>query len=651
MKNKVYKVLALMLSTALTLTTAVPASAGTRPEYNGVLPEYESISANDVQPKGETADSLDTQEEPAEPEPVFCPLQAGTDDFVQPEQEEMEDASEQETDSSDLFPKFILPDYAPSDIANEQAASTGDSELAQTIEKVFVPVTTDAFKRTATLKGIQGNPVAGDHYFMNCLMQTGFVQDVQAGKAVGGYKAHVYKGTTYYFTIPTGIAYETIRSCNAAGKTVSIEFLLQDDGMHTRLIDPESRVPGKAYYAPNMVTDSVKKEYEAFFDFLAKEFSAQDCHIDNWILGNEVNMGNSAICYHFNGGSKNSWVPKYTDFYKVVYNAVRTYTSSTRVSICLDHSWNDADEGRGIPARTFLNDFAKRVGKNVDWTISVHCYPAVLFETRIWEPSAIVGRKLNPANADAAFVDGANLHVMTKYVKKHYGSSHRIMLTEQGFSAYYGEKAQAAAFVYTYYAAKFSGMVDCVILHTTNEGDKLNFQPMALYAECYRRIDSGKASDAKWIDKKILPVIGKKSWSELMPDFKASVLAVNINKITAYVKNLYLCSLGREATETELDNMVTSLKSGRKTAASAAKGLVLSSRMKSRFSTKKDYVKAVYKALNGKEISSKELSQYMKQLKKGHTMKYVAKQMTEGKKFQTICKKAGMEAGTIKAKK
>ncbi len=651
MNNKGFKVLAAMLSAMLTVTAVLPAEA--RADQTGQFVVYESISGNNMeqQPMEEITDDSDTEKDCEDTEPAFCPIQADTDSLEQADQEETSDIQTQASDTSDLFPKLILPDQAPSDISNEQATSQTDTVLTQGSEKVFVPVTTDAFKRTATLKGIQGNPVAGDHYFMNCLMQTGFVPDAQAGKAVGGYKIHYYKGTPYYFTIPTGIAYETIRACNAAGKTVSIEFLLQDDGFHTRLIDPESRVPGKAYYAPNMVTDSVKKEYEAFFDFLAKEFSAQDCHIDNWILGNEVNMGNSAICYHYNGGSKNSWVPKYTDFYKVVYDAVRTYTSSTRVSICLDHSWNDADEGRGIPARTFLNDFAKRVGKGVDWTISVHCYPAVLFETKIWEPSATAGQKLNPNNADAAFVDGANLHVMTKYVKKHYGSRHRIMLTEQGFSAYYGEKAQAAAFVYTYYAAKFSGMVDCVILHTTNEGDKLNFQPMALYAECYRRIDSGKAADAKWIDKKILPIIGKKSWTELMPNFKASALAVNINRITAYVRNLYLCSLGREATETELDNMVTSLKSGRKTAASAAKGLVLSSRMKSRFASRKDYVKAVYKALNSKEISSKELSRYMKQLKKGHTMKYVTKQMTEGKKFKTICKKAGMEAGTIQAKK
>lgn len=682
MRKGFHRSLAVILSFSMLLATASPAFATETNAQQNSTQQLTTKVATDTEADSDTGTVTDAEtnsdtEALTDTEAVTDTVENNAGESELAEQDKEVEAAETDNASTQEIPdidstesgNFIVSDMLQSVSCDElgveevtidtqttteiEPETVPQSETAadSTEEDIYVPVTEDAFLKAPTLKGIQGNAAAGDHYFMNCLLQTGFQIDSKAGKAQGGYKAHEYKGKTYYFQLPTGIDYGTIQYCNANNKTVSIEFLLQYDPTKTRLIDPESRVPGYAYYAPNMSTASVKEEYEAFFDFLAKEFSKQDCHIDNWILGNEVNMGNSSIGYHYTGGSKSSWPTKYANYFKVVYGAVRTYTSATRVSVCLDHSWNDSDQGRGISGKSFLKSFAKIVGKKTDWSISYHCYPAVLFETKIWQPSAIAGVKLNPDNSSARFVDGANLKVMTNYVKKTYGKNHRIMLTEQGFSNYQGSKAQAAAFVYTYYAAKFDDMVDCMILHVANDGDKLNFQPGSFYSKCYTKIDTGKASDVKWINKKILPIIGVKDWKEIIPDYKESILKANVQKITAFVNNLYLYGLGRKATAAETNSLVLSIKSGKTTAANAAKKVLLSSASKKQNSSNEMFVKAAYTALYGKAPSSSKVSKYLKEFKKKHTRKYVLKLMVEDKKFKSVCNSAGMDIGSIKAKK
>ena len=642
MKKQMTKCMAVLLSATLTVMSASPVVATEAVPEAVITEEISADEAGEI-PAENTADTEITAETATDTEAPAETTDSESKTIVSENSVSANDADPfpNETSGQDSNETFELID-------EEMECETASSEE---VEEEWIPVTEDAFTKTSTLKGIQGNAGAGEHYFMNCLLQTGFQTDSKSGKEERGYTAHEYQGKTYYFQIPTGVDYGTIKSLNAEGKTVSIEFLLQYDTTKTRLIDPDARTAGFAYYAPNMTTDSVRKEYEAFFDFLAKEFSRQDCHIDNWILGNEVNMGNSAIGYHYAGADKSKWVSKYADYFNVVYGAVRTYTSATRVSICVDHSWNDSDEGRGISVKDFLKKFSQKVGKSKDWSISYHCYPAVLFETKLWEASAFAGVKLNKNSSNARFVDGANLKVMTNYVKKNYGSNHRIMLTEQGFSNYQGSKAQAAAFVYTYYAAKFDPMVDCMIIRTNNDGDKLNFTPGSLMVKCYNKIDSGKASDVKWIDKKILPIIGVKNWSSIVPGYNGTVLSANTEKITAYVSNLYLYGLGREATQAEIENLVSSIKKGKTTAAAAAKKVILSSAATSMYASNEDYIKAAYKALYGKDASASTVSKYAKLLKKKHTRKYIVKKMVEDKKFKKICTAAGMEVGKIKAKK
>lgn len=393
-----------------------------------------------------------------------------------------------------------------------------DAEMKKINSEIYFPCVTDAFTMTKTLKGIQGN--AGfEHYFMNCFLDTGFAT-AEDRKAA----AYDYEGKTYYFCVPDGINELLIRSCNKDKKTVSIKFLLRYAEGKERMIDPAARSGGYKYYAPNFTEEEVAKEYEAFFHFLAEKFSRANCHIDNWILANEENMPAMGR-YHpystyYGTLDKHTIVSKYADYFMCVYGAVRDYTTATRVSISVDHSWQSSDDGRGISTKDFLDEFCEIVGTEPLWYIDYHAYPAVIYDTRIWARySPLTGTKLNPKQESARFVDGANLYIVTDYVKEHYGRQHRLMLTEVGFSQYAGVDEQAASFAYTYYAAKYSKMVDCLILHTYNQGGKMDFSFNLPIDRVFHKIDSGNPTDQVFIDSFCLPVIGAESWAEIVPGY------------------------------------------------------------------------------------------------------------------------------------
>lgn len=656
MKRRCLKTLAMALSFSMILSSASPIYAT---EADFVYETEADFSQTEIPFNYEETEDVENVEvSPVDEEIIPTSEPEIEESYIEkPEVNEVTDFSEPNitvsgNEAEDEFIPTPEPTIEPTkEVEQEEeipmetvSGDTAPTPTPTPTEAPYEPVKVDAFSKVSTLKGVQGNTEAGDHFFYNCIINSGFASDADAKKNRKTGTAWEYEGKTYYFNNPLNLG--LIRYCNERDITVNVEFLLQYDQSKVRLIDPESRDGGgHAYYAPNMITPEVKKEYEAFFDYLAYKCSMESCHIDNWILGNEVNMGNSSIGYHYTGGSKDKWVSKYASYFKVVRSAVRKYTDVTRISICVDHSWNDSDQGRGISTKSYLNSFAKLVGKN-DWCISYHAYPAVLFETKLWEISAYAGQKLNPNNASARFVDGGNLNVMTNYVKNTFGSSHRIMLTEQGFSTYQGANNQAAAFVITYYAAKFSGMVDCVILHTANEDNgKLNFTPGALMTKCYNKIDSGKASDVSWIDKKILKIIGMKDWKQIIPNYNASVLKANPKEISKFVDRLYVNIYGRNATEAEIQKAVTQFKTGKTNAYKYAKKIICSKTAKKKLKSRDAYVKAAYKALTGSNISSKERKKYVSMLKKGKSKESVLKEMALSKKFAKVCKKAGMDVG------
>ena len=374
--------------------------------------------------------------------------------------------------------------------------------------------------------------------FINAHMETSFPKDDRSD--IADFHAFPFEGETYYFKVPEGMeGYDSIVNLNNKDLTVTVQFILKYDPAKARLIEPTARAyPGFLYYAPNMTETAVIKEYRAYMAFLAETFNRPECHVDAWVCGNEVNAAYAwnffgSDCMQSNGSKWKVSKPdllmeKYTKFYDIVYDAMKAKNKKTRVCICVDHCWTETDGGNIIPTKTFLNMFAAREGKEKDWCIAYHAYPADLEKPNIW--SNWNDHVWNQKNENAQFIDGYNLEILTSYVKNNFGSNHRIMLTEQGFSDEMGEDVQAACLVYTFYKARFDDMIDVFhVLKFPGIGGGYEFHDKA--NQIWEKLDNGSDADEQWILSQVAETIGISSFSQITPNWKSQgALANDVKK-------------------------------------------------------------------------------------------------------------------------
>ena len=423
--------------------------------------------------------------------------------------------------------------------------------LPENEEYVYDPesgnyLTQDAFYKAATKKGIQGDfngasykaSYDSRHTLIN-INVTDFMGDGHHPLD----KRFDYRGRTYWFRDDKS---PLIQDVNAKGGTISIVILVPLIKNKEILVDPTAlanrdKNGESPYYAPNIRGEG-RHYYEAMFAWMAENWCLESCHVDNFILGNEVNMPNQ---WNFTGTADPQYNAElYAEEYLMLYNAVRAKTSACRVSVSVDHSWQHDNMGTGIGVRDFLERFhaclRARQG-NVDWTVSCHLYPALLYEPDIWAAKGhAIALKLNPKTSAAQFVDGYNLSVMTDYIRDNFGPHHRVMLTEQGFSDVFGQEVQAASLALSYYAAKYDPMVDCFIIHEENEKPGQNFYIAGKLAQTvYEKADS----DPAWVEAHTLPVMGAGSYGQLVPYYGRNM---NREGLESYVDRLYQLCLNRK---------------------------------------------------------------------------------------------------------
>lgn len=378
---------------------------------------------------------------------------------------------------------------------------------------------TAAFPKAASKKGIQGNlnTAMGNHQtYLNIL-----VNQMIAQKGSG--TPYQYNGKTYYFYDPY---HGFISEANAKGMTVTGQIMIQWYTADTnKLILKSGRSGGHAYYALDAQTKSSREELEALFCFMAEQWSQENCHLDNWIIGNEVNI--HKIWFYAGNISEDTFMKNYADTFRILYYAVKGSSKNSRVYICTDHTWNNRQGDWG--ARPFIELFNKKIkaqNKNIQWNLAYHAYPSVLTNAKVWDDNA--DPRFTTANSLASdFVTPYNLNVLTDFIKKNYGSKTRIILSEQGFTAYTGENVQAAALAYSYYKAEFNDMIDSFLLHdapintqedyslTNSKGQKRPAYDVFIYMN--------SPSYEKYTQS-CLKTIGISSWKEVIKGFDANKL-------------------------------------------------------------------------------------------------------------------------------
>lgn len=369
---------------------------------------------------------------------------------------------------------------------------------------------TAAFPTSRTKKGLQGSTdlsLGLSHTFFNIDLNT----------ILNGNIPYTYNGKTYYFNDPWS---HIITYCNQAGVTVTGQIMLSYDEATKYMILKSGRTPGKLLYAINAQEKKARETFEAATSFLAERYSRENCHLDNWILGNEVNIHQE--WYYAGNISKQKFMKNYADTFRILYYSVKSHSKNSRVYICTDHTWTDLKNNWGT--KPFMDAFNKEIKsqqKNIQWNLAYHAYPSNLRNAAVWNDA------LAQDNQNTSYVSAKNLSVLTKYVKKNFGKNTRIILSEQGFTSSNGQDLQAASLAYTYYKAEFDTMIDAVIFRS--DYDHPDETKQGLYLGLMDTKGNKKASyDVfKYMDtpvaeqytNKYLPTIGISKWKDIAPKY------------------------------------------------------------------------------------------------------------------------------------
>ena len=280
---------------------------------------------------------------------------------------------------------------------------------------------------------------------------------------------------------------------------------------------------------------------------IAEMFGSPDCHIDNWILGNEVNQYGTSS-YNYTGSTDlNTNASVYADSFRILNQALAASgNDSARAYISLDHNWTATDTGHS--GKQFLDAFVQKLTADdpeAPWSVAWHPYAPVLNSSAstAWENKVIWNSPSVTHDINTRYVCGSNLEVLTDYIRGNWGSSHRVILSEQGYDASGSEAYQSAFIAYTFYAAQFNDMVDAVIFRAyidnpaegglllgllSGSAAKMNSAwaagQSAQYVASHKRaaydvfkyMDTDEAGD---YTRDCLSSIGAGTWEELVPGY------------------------------------------------------------------------------------------------------------------------------------
>ncbi|MCQ2501208.1 MAG: DUF5722 domain-containing protein, partial [Lachnospiraceae bacterium] len=347
---------------------------------------------------------------------------------------------------------------------------------------------------------------------------------------------YTYKGKTYYMDSGyIGRLDATTSSLASRGVITSAVLLMQYDSDCPELISPPARSAGHDLYEVNVTEEGPRNHLAALFSFLAERYSDSGHNVVNWIMGNEV-----SDYTHYNWGgnvSVDTFARNYTDAFRLLYNCAKSKYGNARIYISLDQFFNMA-RSYAYAGNEIFNRFVAQLQKegDINWCMAYHPYPYPITDANFWAKRADVTN-----SADSKVFTLLNLKYLTDYIKNTYGSQHRFILSEQGFTSVSNgktdEKLQAAAMAYGYYLAEFNDMVDSFVLH--RHVDHLVEQQMGLYLGLWNN-NSGSYEVAtskklawtvyKYMDTSscqsytnfALSVIGANSWGEIVPGYTAA---------------------------------------------------------------------------------------------------------------------------------
>ncbi len=374
-----------------------------------------------------------------------------------------------------------------------------------------------AYKAGKTKKGIQFSSSLDE--IIACDAKQNFMNFTAAMVCNDGTVPYVYNGKTYYFNSMDSYK-QIVAECNKRNIVVTGQVLLEWTPGHTELIAPEARRMGAApFFTWNVTENAAREKMEAIFSYLGMVFGKKNCYVSNWVLGNEIN---NPKFWNYKGSlSETAYFKRYAYAFRALYYAIRSQQANANIFICMDNYWNTAEKG-GYSVKRAISSFNKQLKKvqsGIKWNLAYHAYSAPLTYTNFWEGYGITNDVKSP------YITMKNIHVLTNYIKKTYGSSVRIILSEQGYSSHWGQANQAAALAYSYYIAACNPMIDAFIIRSYDDHPVEVAQGLRMGISGKEAFNVFKYMDTSKFNKytkKYLGLLGAKSWKKIVPGYKSS---------------------------------------------------------------------------------------------------------------------------------
>ncbi len=282
-----------------------------------------------------------------------------------------------------------------------------------------------------------------------------------------------YQGKTYKFDgDELNFRDKMVSAYVSAGMQVEVIMLLKGGYQYASGADAMVYPGGSAYFSSINTSNSEGcRTWAALMTYLGKRYGGEDNLVSGWIIGNEVDSPGD---YNYAGGQGlDAYMKQYADACRIASYAARSYNKNAKVYISLDHNWNMDWDGGGsgsYTTRQTLDVFHKYMGKT-PYHIAYHAYSQVLSNPKFWEESDGVS-----GDENSTYITMKNINVLADYVKKHYGASHKILLSEQAYTYNYGEDLQAAALAYAFYLTEANDMLEgFVYMREYDEGDPYNW--------------------------------------------------------------------------------------------------------------------------------------------------------------------------------
>lgn len=381
------------------------------------------------------------------------------------------------------------------------------------------------------------------------------VQDTDEGPG----KTLVYRndGRTYYFDADYIADLDRqIKPLSDRGAVVNLILILYrgsatENSAWEKLIFPDYNPAGIVYALDTKTAEGVAYT-RAVMEFVTSRWTRSDQkygRATGFIIGNEVD----AQWVWQNAGEKSleDFVLYYERQLRIAYTAARKAYTNARVYTSLTNSW--ASDGnlnpmQMYPGRDVVNTLnaATKAHGDYPWQIAYHPYPQNLFKPDFWNDPGATGDMMTTPH-----ITFKNIELLPAYLRQseqlYAGSPRRVILSEQGCNtpndSLEAQKLQAACFALAYYKVTALPEIDSFILHRHVDhklegGLRLGlwtwFSQDASYEtpterkyiyDVYRDIDTSRSLQAT---ADLLGVIGISDWSQMVPGFDPSALAVRI---------------------------------------------------------------------------------------------------------------------------